>query len=1537
MPEFTHSGTKKNSLLVMLSVIDLNMLSITPNSTYPSFLGIMLPVNGASVSSRGQKSIVPIFFFVEPDDLKLKTRPDRDAPYKAAFEAYEKEFSNEAQAWKTALGKVDERKGWVVKEDTSQAAIVKLVVKEVLEKLKIKQKSVTKHLVGLDGQIKELTKLLDVNHDDVRLIGIYGMGGIGKTTIAVVIFNQLYSHFGKCCSFLEGIRERLTKEGIVPLQKKLLSDIGGSTSVGEINDSEEGMRRIRATLNNKKVLVVLDDVDKKVPIKNLIGNSKLCRGSRIIITTRDISVLEVEGFKDGTRKYEMLQMDVDSALQLFCRHAFSRDSPLDGYCQLSSDIVLSTGGLPLAIEVIGSLLNGKDQEIWKETLDKLREVPEKEILEKLRISYDDLENHHKQIFLDIACFFCNENKTDAIYMWTACKFYPNRGIEVLTNRCLVKILDNDQFQMHDQLIALGRQIVREDSPNDLEKQSRLWIAEEALQIMRTKEVKHKVLALELFSDGPPIEIRNEDFERLPNLRILDLKGGTFAGNFTSCSNLRWFSWHYPPFVKYMSNFNLDFRADNLYLDQLVVLKLNGIDFKDDSKAWDLIKRAQKLKVLSISSCSGITTIPDISRCLSLERLTLHHCDKLKRIESFIGDLQSLIELKIQMCTNFTDLPEEVGALVKLKRLSLSGCINLSELPSSLGNLTSLMELNLSGSKIRELPNFIGQLKSSQILHFPLSSVQFSEHHDWQLPSGISTLVNLEELDLCRHNGMKGEIPIGEQALRILNLRQTGIGRIPRTINKLHHLQTLDLTDCNEIQELPELPTSLNYLFLRSLSLHSVPNLSKLTNLVELVLSDGDPNYRKLKLFPGCDIRWIGNLSKLEWLGLNLPNVPVPPELASLSLLKEVHLTRMDLKPLALLPSSCWSLRNLSTLDIFSCVAEDISLDGLPQLESISCRCKRLKRLSIPSELRKLRDVKVLYCPELVELRVVGLSKSLKDLSFRHCKSLTKISGLQYLKNLKKLILEHCKVTDMEGLDELESLETLSVIECRSLRRLIGASRTKIPDNCYLYISECGYSIKDSEGMPLKRYREEVLLDTSKKISITIRFQLGVKKSSERFEFVGGIEREKKGVDPYLLTYEGLVADLKNFGFGLKRMWFDGSLDSPFKERIWLKGFHEIKSDEEVNRIFKHSSINGLLIHLFVEGWVHSEWEGEYDDEMMEMLREQRRMKTDVYSDEDEVKWWGFSCSDSELNFDSTSFADLVPSPMSFTIRFHLGVKKCYWGCIGGIEREKEGVDSSSVTYEGLIADVKNFGFRTKRMWYEIPLALEVRIVSDEKVNTMLEYASREISPIHLVVEGEVDSEWEGEYDDEMMKMLREQRRMKTDVCSVEDGAKGGASCPNEDSNSASVGGESETHGSSSVDDFELERGNTECFEATTSIAEKNLDTVKNQVELHEESRDKKSYQLKSTSAKQGKRQRDDDHASHTNTTAKKSTCGLQSGSPQQVTSTTRQAAKKQPLVEAAGPSRKKKKNDSKQVNPIRRSARLMKGPTGGTSDIMNLD
>ncbi|KAL3746812.1 hypothetical protein ACJRO7_015711 [Eucalyptus globulus] len=534
--------------------------------------------------SKGKKSILPIFFHVEPEDVKLKT-----PLYSDDLLEHEKKFPIEVKAWRKALTEVDEIKGWNVKKDQSQAMIVKLVVKRVLEKQELKQKLVPEHLVGLDDQVKHLTELLDVNHRNVRLIGIYGMGGIGKTTVAKVVFNELSSFFGECCSFLENVREKTsTNDGIVQLQEKLLSDIGDSGSANRVKNSDQGMKRIGKVLGTKKVLVVLDDLDNKDHIKKLIGNNSLHSRSRIIITTRNKTILQGQVCKGKIIPYEMIKMDDDLALELFCRHAFGKNFPSNDYYWLSKQIALKTGGLPLAVEVIGSLVNGKDKAFWEETLIKLREVPEEEIMEKLRISYDDLNEHQQKKFLDIACFFFNEKKTDAMYMWADCGFYPIRGIDVLTSRCLIKILDDDKFWMHDQLIDMGRQIVHQESPNDPSKQSRVWIAKEALEIIRTEERKNKVEALEIKGSlgirTGFTKITNEEFEKFPNLRFLKLGLATFTGDFARChSKLKWISLYSP------SYWITDFRADNIYFNDLVVFKLDYNEFKDDSKAWDLIK------------------------------------------------------------------------------------------------------------------------------------------------------------------------------------------------------------------------------------------------------------------------------------------------------------------------------------------------------------------------------------------------------------------------------------------------------------------------------------------------------------------------------------------------------------------------------------------------------------------------------------------------------------------------------------------------------------------------------------------------------------------------------------------------------------------------------------------------------------------------------------------------------------------------------------------------------------------------------------
>ena len=162
------------------------------------------------------------------------------------------------------------------------------------------------------------------------------------------------------------------------------------------------------------------------------------------------------------------------------------------FYDISTEIVASTSRLPLAIEVIGSSLCNQDYEIWTFILEKLKEAPHENVQKILMISYQALQYEQQQIFLDIACFFNNEEKIDPIYFWEACKFYPDSGIEILIRRSLIKVDHHEKLWMHDQLKDLGRAIAQPKCQS-LKSQmpsepTRLWSPEVALAVLQKKEV-----------------------------------------------------------------------------------------------------------------------------------------------------------------------------------------------------------------------------------------------------------------------------------------------------------------------------------------------------------------------------------------------------------------------------------------------------------------------------------------------------------------------------------------------------------------------------------------------------------------------------------------------------------------------------------------------------------------------------------------------------------------------------------------------------------------------------------------------------------------------------------------------------------------------------------------------------------------------------------------------------------------------------------------------------------------------------------------
>jgi len=233
---------------------------------------------------------------------------------------------------------------------------------------------------------------------------------------------------------------------------------------------------------------VLDDVNELDQLKALCGSRDwFGPGSRIIITTRDMHLLRSCRVD---RVYRIEEMDESESLELFCWHAFKQPSPIKAFATHSTDVIAYSGGLPIALEVLGSFLSDCTLTEWQNVLEKLKCIPHDQVQKKLKVSFDGLKDvTEKQIFLDIACFFIGMDKNDAIQILNGCGFFADIGIKVLVERALITVDNRNKLRMHDLLRDMGRQIIYEESPFDSEKRSRLWRREEVFDILS----KHKVI------------------------------------------------------------------------------------------------------------------------------------------------------------------------------------------------------------------------------------------------------------------------------------------------------------------------------------------------------------------------------------------------------------------------------------------------------------------------------------------------------------------------------------------------------------------------------------------------------------------------------------------------------------------------------------------------------------------------------------------------------------------------------------------------------------------------------------------------------------------------------------------------------------------------------------------------------------------------------------------------------------------------------------------------------------------------------------
>ncbi|TQE06491.1 hypothetical protein C1H46_007862 [Malus baccata] len=777
----------------------------------------------------------PIFFDVDPSDVRKQS-----GSFAQAFQKYEQKFNEDKVClWRKALGEAGVLAGLNFREtDGHEGNFIRNVISQITGKQSITTSlEVPTSLVGIDSRVREISKHLNVGgSNDIRIIGVLGLCGLGKTTVAKAIFNKHHHNFDGA-SFLQKVREKK----LVDLQEQLLSDILKPAYKG-VSCIDEGTKEIEQGLGNRRVLVVIDDLDSVEQIDALaIKPDSFGPGSRIIITSRNKHLLNV---LNVDKICPLPAMSEREALELLSWHAFGKNYPNEEYVELSRKAVGYCGGLPLALEVLGSYLCSKTTSEWETVLDEWkRSQPYLEIHRRLKISYDGLtDDDVKAIFLDVSCFFGGMNKEYVMTVLDGCQFYPEIGIQELQDQCLVTVDKEGNLMMHDLIQGMGREIVRAESPDNPGKRSRLWHNEDITDVLTKQSGTEDVEGLTLdVQESDECIFSSESFRNMQSLRLLKLNNIKLTGSYHNLSKeLRWLCWHGFP----LEDIPKDFDQPNLVAIDLSYSKLKRV--WEDS---DLL--LEKLKLLNLSHSPNLAQTPDFSRLPNLEEVILNDCERLSEVHSSIGNLERLTVVNLDGCKNLKDLPLNFFNSKSIETLLLNGCSRFENLAEGLGKS---YQKTADGTPIR------------QILRLSFSSqyVVKESPSTSLLPPSLHGINYLRKLDLGCCTLTDDEIPkdLGSLiSLEDLDLRKNSFCSLP-SLSGLSKLETLCLDDCTNLHAIPNLPTNLKVLRAGlCTALETMPDFSELLSMRELYLSHSC----KLTDIPGLD-KSLNSMTRIHMEG-----------------------------------------------------------------------------------------------------------------------------------------------------------------------------------------------------------------------------------------------------------------------------------------------------------------------------------------------------------------------------------------------------------------------------------------------------------------------------------------------------------------------------------------------------------------------------------------------------------------------------------------------------------------------------------------------
>lgn len=350
---------------------------------------------------------------------------------------------------------------------------------EIISKQLVKMKPTGLiNLVGMEAQMVKINLLLNMgSENEVLMIGIWGMGGIGKTTIAKCLYDRFSSQF-TARYFIEDVKKSYKDKSPSYLQEKFLFSILGGKHIGFLSGEAES-QEIKARLGHQKVFFVLDGVDKVEQVRALANDTSwFGPGSRIIITTRDRGLLNSCGVNNV---YKVNCLDDKDALQVFKNSAFrGRPPPSDGFDKLFIRASRLAHGLPSALVTYATYLSENTTiEKWEDELGLLETRSHKNVNEILRNSYDDLDEQDKTAFLYVACLLNGYPFNHVISLLDDGRPRMNH----LTAKSLISISMDGCINMHFLVVQTGRAIVCQESRNRPSRQMFLWDPNEIYDVL----------------------------------------------------------------------------------------------------------------------------------------------------------------------------------------------------------------------------------------------------------------------------------------------------------------------------------------------------------------------------------------------------------------------------------------------------------------------------------------------------------------------------------------------------------------------------------------------------------------------------------------------------------------------------------------------------------------------------------------------------------------------------------------------------------------------------------------------------------------------------------------------------------------------------------------------------------------------------------------------------------------------------------------------------------------------------------------------